>query len=368
MVTSGLSTSWISKLLKIKGGITVTTKWLYWFDELCMGDIGLVGKKCANLGEMTKAKVSVPPGYALSLEAYQRFMRETGLTAEITGFLKRYGDEGPKGYGQFMEASHFIKELMEAKEMPADMAALIKENYRKLCAQCGIEDVAVAVRSSGPVSLPGAFETYLNVKGEDDVVKHIIKVWASTFTVQAIGHRVNQHHPMLIDGIGVAILKMVKAKTAGVAFTMHPTTMDDTKIVIEGTWGLGESVVGGGVSPDRIVVDKNTREVEQHINAKLKQVVYQEKGTQVIDVPEELRNVPCLGDEEIRRLVDLALSVEKYYGVAQDIEWVFDADMDPSRNLFLVQARNISVVKEKKKDVEQIADLMLRRVFQRRSS
>lgn len=346
----------------------MTAKWLYWFDELSIGDIDMVGKKCANLGEMTRAKVAVPPGYALSLEAYQRFMKETGLTDEVTEFLKRYGDEGPQGFGQLMEASHFIRELMEAKEMPADMADMIRENYRKLCAQCGLKDVAVAVRSSGPVSLPGAFETYLNVKGEDDVVKHIVKVWASTFTVQAIGHRVNQHHPLLIDGIGVAILKMVKAKTAGVAFTMHPTTMDDTKIVIEGTWGLGEAVVGGSVSPDRIVVDKNTGEVEMHINSKLKQVVYQEKGTQVVDVPEELQNIPCLNDEEITRLVDLAKAIEKYYGVAQDIEWVFDADMDPVQNLFLVQARNISVVKEKKKDAEQIADLMLRRVFQRKST
>lgn len=346
----------------------MTTKWLYWFDELSIDDIELVGKKCANLGEMTRAKVSVPPGFALSLQAYQRFMQESGLLEEITEFLKQFGAEGPKGYGQFMKASHFIKELMEAKEMPADMADLIKENYRDLCAQCGHEDVAVAVRSSGPVSLPGAFETYLNVKGEDDVVKHIIKVWASTFTVQAIGHRVNQNHPMLINGIGVAILKMVRAKTAGVAFTMHPTTMDNTKIVIEGTWGLGESVVGGGVSPDRIVVDKNTGETEMYINPKLKQVVYQEKGTKVVDVPVELQNVACLNGEEITSLVELAKSIENYYGVAQDIEWVFDADMDPSNNLFLVQARNISVVKEKKKNAEQIADLMLRRVFQRRSS
>lgn len=346
----------------------MTSKWLYWFDELSIGDIELVGKKCANLGEMTKAKVTVPPGYALSLAAYRRFMQETGLTAEITEFLKRYGEEGIKGYSQFMEASHFIRDLMEAKEMPADMADLIRENYRKLCTECGLADVAVAVRSSGPVSLPGAFETYLNVKGEDDVVKHIIKVWASTFTVQAIGHRVNEQHPLLIDGIGVAILKMVKAKTAGVAFTMHPTTMDDTKIVIEGTWGLGESVVGGAVSPDRIVVDKNTGEIEIHVNPKLKQVVYQEKGTQVVDVPLELQNVPCLNEEEIRLLAELAKSVEKYYGVAQDIEWVFDDELDPARNLFLVQARNISVVKEKKKDAEQIADLMLRRVFQRRNS
>ncbi len=343
----------------------MAAKWLYWFDELGIGDIELVGKKCANLGEMTKAKVSVPPGFALSLEAYQRYMQISGLTEEISGFLQRFGEQGPGGYGEFLEASSFIRELMETKPMPPDMAAEIRQNYRSLCIQCDQEDVAVAVRSSGPVSMPGAFETYLNVRSEDDVIAHIVKVWASTFTVQAIGHRVNNNHPLLIPGIGVAVLKMVQAKTAGVAFTMHPTTMDNTKVVIEGTWGLGESVVGGGVSPDRIVVDKLTGEVEKHINPKLQQVVYKDKGTHTVDVPEALQNILCLNDDEIRRLVALALQVEKYYGVAQDIEWVFD-DSQGTSDLYLVQTRNISVIKSRKKEAEQIADMMLRRVFHSR--
>ncbi len=340
----------------------MAAKWLFWFNELGSGDINLVGKKCANLGEMTKARVSVPPGFALSLEAYQRYMRDAGLTVEISEFLQRFGEQGPRTYGEFAEASGFIRALMETKPMPADMAAEIRQNYRSLCALCGQDDVAVAVRSSGPVSMPGAFETYLNVRGEEDVIAHIIKVWASTFTVQAIGHRVNNNHPLLIPGIGVAVLKMVRAKTAGVAFTMHPTTMDSTKVVIEGTWGLGESVVGGGVSPDRIIVDKLTGEAEKHINPKLKQVVYKDKGTHTVDVPEDRQNALCLNDDEIKRLVDLALQVEKYYGVPQDIEWVFD-DNQGACSLYLVQTRNISVIKSRKKEAEQIADMMLRRVF-----
>lgn len=346
----------------------MTAKWLYWFDELGTGDIQLVGKKCANLGEMTKARVAVPPGFALSLHAYQRFMRETGLGEEITEFAQQYGEEGPKGFGQLTEVSQHCMKLIESKEMPADMAEAIKENYRKLCDYCGIPDVAVAVRSSGPVSMPGAFSTHLNIIGEDDVATNVIKVWASTFTVQSLGQRLAEHHPLLIDGIGIAILKMVKAKTAGVGFTMHPTTMDPAKIVIEGSWGLGEVVVGSNVSPDRIIIDKNTGEVEKHINPKLEQVVYMEKGTQVVPVPPELQNAPCLNDDEIKRISELAISIEKYYGVAQDIEWVIDADLPPSRNLFLVQCRNISVVKPKKKESELIADMMLRRVFQRRTS
>ena len=254
-------------------------KWLYWFNELGIADLELVGKKCANLGEMTKAKVAVPPGFALSLNAYQRFMRETGLNEAITDYVsQRFGEKGPKVYGEYVEVSEYVKDLIEHKEISLEMAEPIKENYQRLCDQCGVEDVAVAVRSSGPVSMPGAFETFLNIRGAEDVVKHVIKVWASTFSIQSLAHRLQEHHPLLIEGIGVAILKMVNAKTAGVAFTMHPTSMDDTKIVIEGSWGLGESVVASSVSPDHIVVDKKTGEVEKNINPKLKKVVSVKKG------------------------------------------------------------------------------------------
>jgi pyruvate,water dikinase len=348
----------------------VTGKWLFWFDELCIGDIDLVGKKCANLGEMTRAKVTVPPGFALSLPAYQKFMSESGLNDEISQYVQqRFEGRGPTNYTHYIEVSEHVKKLIETKEMSPELAVPIKENYQKLCELCGIEDVAVAVRSSGPVSMPGAFETFLNVKGADDVVKHVVKVWASTFSIQSLAKRLQDHHPILIDGIGVAVLKMVNASKAGVAFTMHPTNMDAAKVVIEGTWGLGESVVSSSVNPDHFSFDKATGKVEKHINPKTLQIVYGEKGTQVVDVPAELQNVSCLSDEEINRVAQLALSVEKYYhGVPQDIEWVFDKDMGESQNLFLVQARNISVVKQQKSQAEKIADFMLRRVFQSKTS
>lgn len=341
-------------------------KWLFWFNELRTDDIESVGKKCANLGEMTNAGMAIPPGFALSLEVYQRFMEESGANADIRNYLQKFGAEGPRSYGQYAEASKMIREIVESKSMPVDMAEVIKSNYRELCEQCGCREVAVATRSSGTMSMPGAYETYLNVCGAEDVVRHIIKVWGSVFSVQALGARIVKKQPIEIPGIGVAILKMVNAGVAGVAFTKHPTTGDPNKIVIEATWGLGESVVGGVVSPDRYVINKQTREIEKKINPKTKQVVYQEKGTAVVDVPAELQNIQCLSDEEINRLVELCLKVENYYdGVAQDMEWALDQDLPAPNNLFLVQTRNITKTGEQKNSAAMIADLMLKTAFKR---
>ena len=341
-------------------------KWLFWFQELRSEDIEVVGKKCANLGEMTKAGMAVPPGFALSLAAYQRFMAETGASDDIRNYLQKFGAAGPRSYGQYAEASKVIRGIVESKAMPADMAEAIKSNYRELCRQCSGQEVAVATRSSGTVSMPGAYETYLNVRGAEDVVSHVIKVWGSVFSVQALGARMVKQQPVEIPGIGVAILKMVNSKSAGVAFTKHPTTGDPNKIVIEATWGLGESVVGGDVSPDRYVINKQTRAIEKKINPKTKQIVYQDKGTAQVDVPAELQNSQCLTDDEINQLVNLCLKVESYYdGVAQDMEWALDQDIPGPHNLFLVQTRNITKTGEQKSNAEMIADLMLKTVFKR---
>ena len=341
-------------------------KWLFWFNELRTEDIDVVGKKCANLGEMTNAGMAVPPGFALSLEVYQRFMKESGAHEDIRQYLRKFGEEGPRSYALYAEASKVIREIIESKPMPLDIAEVIKNNYRKLCDQCGGQEVAVATRSSGTVSMPGAYETYLNVRGAEDVVSHVIKVWGSVFSIQALGGRIVKNLPIEIPGIGVAVLKMVNAKAAGVAFTKHPTTGDPNRVVIEATWGLGESVVSGNVSPDRYSIDKQTREIAKKINTKTKQVVYQEKGTAYVDVPLEIQNIQCLTNDEIIRVVELCLKVEKYYGgIAQDMEWVIDQDLPESDNLFLVQTRNITKTGEQKTSSEMIADLMLKTIFKR---
>ncbi len=339
-------------------------KWLFWFDELRGTHIEIVGKKCANLGEMTHAGMSVPPGFALSLAAYQRFMIETGAGEEIREYAGRFGPEGPRTYGAYAEASRAIRQIVESKPMPREMAQPIVDYYGELCAQYGGEEVAVAVRSSGTVSSPGAYETYLNIRGAENVVQNVIKVWSSAFSVQALGARMVKGQSVEIPGLGVAILKMVNARSAGVAFTKHPTTGDPNKIFVEATWGLGESVVASDCNPDRYVINKKTREVDKVINPKTTQVIYCEMGTEQVAVPVELQNQACLTDEELSALADLCDKVEDYYeGVPQDLEWALDRDGVGPNRLYLVQTRNITKTAQQKSKAQVLADMLVKSAY-----
>ncbi len=339
-------------------------KWLFWFDELRGTHIEIVGKKCANLGEMTHAGMAVPPGFALSLAAYQRFMSETGASEEVREYVGRYGPEGPRTYAEYSEASKAIREIVESKPMPSELAQPIIDHYRELCARYGGKEVAVAVRSSGTVSSPGAYETHLNIRGAENVVRNVVKVWSSAFSVQALGARMVKGQSVEIPGLGVAVLKMVNARSAGVAFTKHPTTGDPNKIVVEAMWGLGESVVASDCNPDRYVINRQTREVEKVINAKTTQVVYCELGTEQVEVPEELQRQACVTDEELVALADLCDKVESYYGgVPQDLEWAIDGDAEGPNRLFLVQTRNITKTAEQKSKAEVLADMLVKRAY-----
>ncbi|MDA8335057.1 MAG: PEP/pyruvate-binding domain-containing protein [Peptococcaceae bacterium] len=345
---------------------TLSDRFLFGLAELEKADIPLVGKKCAHLGELTRLGAAVPPGFAISVAAYQRFMAETGAGEEIRAYVK--GRNGLAwDYAAYQSAGRDLRRIVEAKNMPPDMEALIRQRYAELCARCDSPDLAVAVRSSGPVSLPGQFDTYLNVRSADAVVRQVIRVWGSTFNTQAVAFRIREGLPLENSPVGVAVLKMVNAKSAGVIFTRHPTTGDTTKMVIEGAWGLGESVVGGGVAPDRFVVDKEDgRLCASQIGPKTSQVVYLDQGTGTVDVPAHLQNEPCLSGEEIELLVKAAGIVERHFGVPQDIEWAVDRDLPHPDNVYLVQARAVTgTVAKKEKPAEQIIDLMLRNVFRR---
>ena len=149
--------------------------------------------------------------------------------------------------------------------MPPDMERTVREYYAILCQRTKCEETPVATRSAGPVSHPGQYETYLHVKGTDDVVQNVIRVWASTFNTRSIIARARLGLPVEHDPIGVAVLTMVDAKAAGVMFSLNPTDGDETKVVLEGNWGLGEAVVSGSINPDRFLVDKILLQIEERI-------------------------------------------------------------------------------------------------------
>ena len=200
-------------------------KWLYWLDELGKEQNDMVGKKCANLGEMTKIGLPVPHGFALSLDAYNLFMELTGATDEMRLVHKELPGVADTIAG-INELSRALRRIVESKPMPPEMEATILLHYEELCDRCCALDVAVSTRSAGAVSHPGQYETHLNVKGDTDLLENIKKVWSSTFNPTSLSFRKQKGLPLESDPIGVAVLKMVNARSAGIIFTADPNTGD----------------------------------------------------------------------------------------------------------------------------------------------
>ena len=329
------------------------TPWLYRLDALGSEHNDVVGKKCAQLGEMTRAGFLVPPGYALSLEAYEKFMNESGAVSEVREYLKDFSadPDNPADLPKYEKASKVVRAIVEKKEMPADMAEPIERYYDELCLTAGVPDVPVATRSAGPSSHPGQYETFLHVRGKADLKKNIIKVWSSTFNQRSIHSRHRLGLSLVWDPIGVAVLKMVNAKAAGVMFTLNPGNGDRSKIMIQGNWGLGESVVSGSVTPDEWIVDKVVLEINQRtISCKNTICIFDEHSAEVRmeELAPEKQSVPCLTDDEVIEIARLGKSLEQHYGTPQDVEWTIDEDLAFPANIFLVQTRPETIWSKKK--------------------
>jgi pyruvate,water dikinase len=287
-------------------------------------------------------------------------MDETGAGEEIRKYVEDAGESIHKIEKQ-VEAGRLIRGIIEGKDMPEGMKHELYTFYDELCETVGMPDVAVATRSSGAVSMPGQMETYLNVKGKRELLKKIIKVWGSAFTTRAIAFRLEKGMEMSKAPIGVAVLKMVNARSAGVTLTVQPTTGDLTKTVVEGNWGLGESVVSGEITPDSFLVDKVSRSiVSSTISNKPRMVVYKKDGIGMVSVPAEKQDRACIDERELDEIVRISLEVETYFDMPQDMEWVFDEDMQFPENLFWVQTRPAKFSEKKEDDSEYLAELMTR--------
>jgi pyruvate,water dikinase len=182
------------------------------------------------------------------------------------------------------------------------------------------------------------------------------------FTARSILYRLKNNLAVLAGAISVGVQKMVRARSAGVGFTVHPGTGDDTRILLEGNWGTGESVVQGIVIPDMFVINKETLTLEEkQINPKLKQIIIKQIGTEQQEVPEVKRLQSCLSDEEVLKIAELAKAMESSYGMPLDLEWAIDETLPFPQNVFLVQARPITRVGKKKDGIDRILDMMLSR-------
>ena len=330
-------------------------QWIYWLKELGQESNNIVGKKCANLGELTKAGFHVPPGFALSIKAYERFMKETEAEKRVQEFLKDFhaDPELVEDTPKFDEASKVIRGIVESINMPFDMDETVRNYYSELCKETDNENTFVATRSAGASSHPGQYETYLNVSGADDVVKHVIRVWASTFNTRSMISRARVNLPLHYDPIGVAVLTMVDARAAGVMLTVNPINGDESKVALEAGFGFGEAVVSGNVNPDRYLIDKVDLEIDEKvISEKSAEFAYnpETKEMEYKELPQDKRKLPCLEDNEIIELTKIAKKVEAHFGCLQDIEFAVSMSRPFPENIFLVQARPESVWGKKKKE------------------
>ncbi len=328
---------------------------IIWYNELKGENFNLVGKKNANLGEMLHAGIPVSPGFAITIKANDYFVDKSGIKKEMERLVEKYPTPNNE---QVKEISKTLMDMIEEADMPKDLEEEILENYDKLCDQVGVKDVPVAVRSSGAVSMPGQMETYLNIRGHNDLIKYIKMCWASSYNVEAIHYRLNRGMGLIFN-IGVGIPKMVNSRVSGVIFTLNPVNGDLSKISIDASYGLGEAVVSGLVTPDTYLIDKVTFEVVKRVKgAKEIECVYREGGSDIVqkEVDEERRNKFCLTDEEIRYLCEVAIRIEDYYGKPYDIEFGIDKDMKFPENVIILQVRPESVWNKKREEEKKKLD------------
>ena len=313
------------------------------FEDLDKSDIGIAGGKGANLGELTQAGIPVPPGFVVTAGTYEKFMEDTGINDKVLDILDKIDINDTKA---LQAAAEEIKAIIVETPIPEDMIMFIKEAYNQLCQRVGEDDTDVAIRSSATAedlpeaSFAGQQDTFLHVSGDEEVIEYVRKCWASLFEARAIFYREenNFEHSKVL--IAVVVQKMAVADKAGVLFTVNPSTGEEIAL-IEGSWGLGEAVVSGDVTPDNYQVDKANNEI---INVTIsdKKVMYtnDESGTSIkVDVPEKLRMERVLSDEELIELTEMGKRVQAHYGEPMDTEWAFERD-----NLFLLQARPITTL------------------------
>ena len=324
-----------------------------WFEECRKDAVPLVGGKCSSLGELINAGVRVPPGFALTTEGCRRFMAEAGIDREVASLLAGVDAQDVEALERI---SVQIRAVIEAQPFSVEIEDLVAECYRKLALRCCMPAVPVAVRSSATMedlvgaSFAGQQDTFLWIRGVDDLLHHMRRCISSLYTGRAIAYRVNKGFGADRVGISVGVQKMANSYTAGVMFTIHPANGDRSVIVIDSNFGFGESVVSGEVTPDHFVVNKITLDIIDRTISQ-KQLCYtvdpKTQTSQAFEVPFERQKVQSLIDDEITELAWMGKQIEKHYGRPMDIEWALDKDFPTGGNIFILQARPETVWSEK---------------------
>lgn len=303
--------------------------------------LDLVGGKGASFARLAVADLPVPPGFHITTHAYRRFIDENHLGDSILSLAAQVNTDDPTTLDA---ASAQIHSLITQGAIPDDIAELIRKSYTEL----GQNDSPVAVRSSATaedlpeMSFAGQQETYLNVRGSDHVLETVKRCWASLWTARAIGYRIRNNIPPEDVALAVVVQQLVPADVAGILFTTNPVTGERDKMVINAAWGLGEAIVGGHVTPDTFIVNKQTTIIEsQEIADKEMMTVRSPEGTHEEPVPVDKRKQSTLSPKQAIELSKLGLQIEQLYQRPMDIEWAMQ-----SGHFFILQARPITALPE----------------------
>jgi pyruvate, water dikinase len=330
-----------------------TSPYISWFDEYTEDLRPRVGGKNASLGTMIGAGLPVPPGFAVTTDAYETLRSHPELQAAVHECL---GGLDLDDSAKLRAASLEVRSWIEAIPLPDDVIASVRASYRALCTHCDTEGVPVAVRSSATAedlpdaSFAGQQDTYLWICGEEAVLEHVRRCWSSVFTDRAISYRRQTGHDHEQIDMSVGIQKMVDPTAAGVAFTLNPSNGDRSQIAIDAAWGFGEGVVSGEVTPDNFLVDKVLNQITRRsIGAKAMEYRRCESGVECAEVEPERAQLPCLTDDQVQAVAAMARRAEKHYGSPQDVEWALDRHLPDGDNVILLQSRPETVWSRRKR-------------------
>lgn len=313
--------------------------------ELRGSDEARFGGKSSALGELLDGGIPVPPGFAVSVEAFRAFVDDAGLRSVIASLDRVDLDD----VDALAAASAEVRAAMVAAEVPAAIREEVAEQYALLCADVGEGAAGVAVRSSAcgedsaEATFAGQQETLLWVRGADAVLDAIRSCWASLYSAEAIAYRARLGDAGIEPAMGVAVQLMVDAEVAGVLFTCNAVSGDPSVVAVNAAWGLGLGVVGGDVTPDEFLVSKVSREVVRRSIAR-KEVEHRPAaggGTEIVALDDERGGAPSLDDEALLALLDTAKLVHDHFGSHQDIEWALARGRG---ELYVLQSRPVTAV------------------------
>ena len=331
----------------------VDHKYVVWFEEVNKGDVGIVGGKGANLGEMINAHIPVPPGFIVTAGTYFEFLAKTGISDRIRELLQGLDVNDSK---QLQRVAERVQQVIMSANLPPEHRDAIRKAYETMGR--GL----VAVRSSATAedlpeaSFAGQQSTFLNINGEDEVVMAVQKCWASLFGARAIFYRVENHFEHLKVGIAVPVQRMVESDASGVMFTVEPSSSDRSRIVIEAIEGLGESIVSGDVTPDHYEINKEPLRILRKEIKKQEWKLVKGSGSENEDTNVKVlltakeQSQQKISDADIMLLAEIGKRLEDHYQFPQDVEWARE-----NGRIFIVQTRPVTTLKEVKvEETEEI--------------